>query len=160
MATRPGERIRVQSHTVGTPERWGTILERRETGFLLVEWDDGHESMFLPSMFLPDSDIQIIDSDDIPTEIHIGCQIEVRLDEAQKDCEATATITTGLGAFTASGLSRHNPTTIQVPWIGAEISISRALQDLAQQIGTAASEAIEGNEDGDYPSVPTGTTIN
>ncbi len=142
MAARPGERIKVQSHSVGAPERWGTILERRKTGFLLVEWDDGHESMFLPG-----TDVRIVDSDDVPTETHLGCHIEVRLTETQKDCEATATLMTERGTFRASGLARRNPSDPQVPMIGEELSIARALRDLADQIEAAARQAIERHED-------------
>ncbi len=47
-----GDRIVVESETVGTPTREGEILEvmQGEVGFRYrVRWEDGHESVFTPS---------------------------------------------------------------------------------------------------------------
>lgn len=53
MAAKKGDRIVVESEHVGTPPREGEILEVIEraggTSFR-VRWDDGHESMFTPSV--------------------------------------------------------------------------------------------------------------
>lgn len=51
MSGTAGDRIVVESETVGTPSREGEILEviEGEVGVRYrVRWDDGHESLFTP----------------------------------------------------------------------------------------------------------------
>ncbi len=52
MIGKKGDRIIVESETVGTPTREGEILEviKGEVGIRYrVRWADGHESIFTPS---------------------------------------------------------------------------------------------------------------
>jgi hypothetical protein len=52
MNGKPGQRIVVESESVGTPDREGEILEviQGEVGIRYrVRWADGHESVFTPS---------------------------------------------------------------------------------------------------------------
>lgn len=52
MTAKAGDRIVVESETVGTPTREGEILEvmEGEVGVRYrVRWADGHESIFTPS---------------------------------------------------------------------------------------------------------------
>ncbi len=52
MNGKPGQRIVVESESVGTPDREGEILEviQGEVGIRYrVRWVDGHESVFTPS---------------------------------------------------------------------------------------------------------------
>lgn len=52
MNGKPGQRILVESESVGTPDREGEILEviQGEVGIRYrVRWADGHESVFTPS---------------------------------------------------------------------------------------------------------------
>jgi len=52
MQANVGDRIQVESETVGTPTREGEVLEvmQGEVGVRYrVRWDDGHESVFTPS---------------------------------------------------------------------------------------------------------------
>jgi hypothetical protein len=52
MTGKIGDRILVESETVGTPAREGEILEVIEGELRLryrVRWTDGHESVFTPS---------------------------------------------------------------------------------------------------------------
>lgn len=49
---KPGDRIVVESESVGTPERRGEILEIVEGSLAVsyrVKWDDGHESLVQPA---------------------------------------------------------------------------------------------------------------
>jgi hypothetical protein len=51
MAGKVGDRIVVESETVGTPSREGEILEvvEGEIGVRYrIRWEDGHESVFTP----------------------------------------------------------------------------------------------------------------
>jgi Domain of unknown function (DUF1918) len=53
MQAKAGDRIVVESESVGTPPREGDILDVRtsETGTSYrVRWSDGHESLFRPSV--------------------------------------------------------------------------------------------------------------
>ena len=53
MQAKVGDRIVVESESVGTPPREGDILDVRtsETGTSYrVRWSDGHESLFRPSV--------------------------------------------------------------------------------------------------------------
>jgi len=48
---KPGDRIVVDSHHVGTPPRDGEVVEVVEGSVRVsyrVKWDDGHESLFTP----------------------------------------------------------------------------------------------------------------
>lgn len=48
---KPGDRIVVDSHQVGTPARDGEVVEVVEGSIRVsyrVKWDDGHESLFTP----------------------------------------------------------------------------------------------------------------
>lgn len=52
MQARAGDRIVVESETVGTPTREGEVLEVMEGEIGVryrVRWEDGHESIFTPS---------------------------------------------------------------------------------------------------------------
>jgi hypothetical protein len=52
MTVKAGDRIVVESETVGTPAREGEVLEVIEGGVGVryrVRWEDGHETVFTPS---------------------------------------------------------------------------------------------------------------
>lgn len=52
MAAKTGDRIEIESETVGTPTREGEILEVLQGEVSVryrVRWRDGHETIFTPS---------------------------------------------------------------------------------------------------------------
>ena len=52
MAAKRGDRIEIESETVGTPTREGEILEVLQGQVSVryrIRWQDGHESLFTPS---------------------------------------------------------------------------------------------------------------
>lgn len=52
MTAKRGDRIEVESETVGTPTREGEILEVLQGEISVryrIRWQDGHESVFTPS---------------------------------------------------------------------------------------------------------------
>jgi uncharacterized protein DUF1918 len=52
MSPKSGDRIEIESETVGTPTREGEILEVIQGGLGIryrVRWQDGHESVLSPS---------------------------------------------------------------------------------------------------------------
>ena len=52
MNAKPGDRIAVETETVGQPERQGEVLEIVEGSLGIsyrVRWNDGHESLLQPA---------------------------------------------------------------------------------------------------------------
>ena len=52
MSVKPGDRIEIESETVGTPAREGEIVEVIQGAVSVryrVRWGDGHESVMTPS---------------------------------------------------------------------------------------------------------------
>jgi Domain of unknown function (DUF1918) len=52
MSAKAGDRIEIESETVGTPTREGEILEVMQGELSVryrIRWQDGHETVFTPS---------------------------------------------------------------------------------------------------------------
>jgi hypothetical protein len=69
--------------------------------------------------------------------------IEVLLDEDERHTEAEVLLSHAGKTFTGWGRSRRNPRDPDVPKIGEEIAMARALFDLAHQLMGAAADSIE-----------------
>lgn len=69
-------------------------------------------------------------------------QLTVDIQERERYTEAAAMLTTGGGAMlTGHGVARRNPRDTDVPVIGDELAVSRALSELAHKLlDTAAQE--------------------
>lgn len=140
MQARSRGRIRIQSNTVGAAEREGTVLETRSSGAMVVRWDDGRETIYFPgsdARFQAEAEAPVRSGDTV-----LGCHIELEITETDDDCEAVATLMTRRGSFQARGMSRRNPDDPNVPLIGEELAIARALSSLADQLETEAADAI------------------
>jgi hypothetical protein len=72
--------------------------------------------------------------------------IDVSLDETDERTEAKAVLRVRDREFTGSGQARRNPRDPNVPEIGEELAIARALSDLSHQLVGAAADAIEAFE--------------
>lgn len=59
---------------------------------------------------------------------------------------ATATVTVGARKLTGSGRARRNPHDPQMPEVGEELALARALADLSDQLLRGASKDIEARE--------------
>jgi hypothetical protein len=134
MDAQVGDRIEVTTNTLGVPPRTGEVLERGETT-LRVRWDDGHESTFVPT-----SNCHVVDQDeDASRPTRLTCHIDLELVEDDDECRATATFVTSRGEMQAVGLARRNPVDPQVPMVGEELAIGRALAELGERLVAAAS---------------------
>lgn len=141
-----GDQFIVNSRVVGQPPRTGEIIECIDGGGLTphfrVRWTDGHESIVYPG-----GDARV-EPANIATDgaDRRSVTISLRLEEDSDHCEAVATMRTSVGELKASGRARRNPIDPEVPMIGEELAIARALSHLADQLELAAREAIDVRE--------------
>lgn len=148
MQARSGDRLIVESNRVGDADRAAEILEATPVGSRLrlrVRWDDGHESVMFPG-----SDARV-EPGAMPMP-RVGAverrmaRIELNVTEDADHCEATAQLTTNDTVFSGWGRARRNPRDPNVPMIGEELAIARALGDLSSKLLSAAADAIERHE--------------
>lgn len=127
-----GDRIEVTTNTLGVPPRYGEVLERNDTS-LRVHWDDGHESVFVPS-----SNCRVVEPDERSGPVRLSCHIDVDVVEDTKESRASATLSTSRGTVQSTGVARRNPIDPQIPLVGEELAIGRALRELGDQLVAAA----------------------
>jgi hypothetical protein len=79
--------------------------------------------------------------------------VEIVLTESADQTHANAFLRGGEHELSGWGRSRRNPADPDVPLVGDELAVARALSDLSHQLVLAALEAIEAFE---LPSEPSG----
>jgi hypothetical protein len=161
-----GDRIIVASATLGTPARDGEILEVHGTNGeapYLVRWSDtGRESLFFPG---PDVHMQHYEAPQSQAEAarpaaqgsdqpsrsasHVrNWHIDLYLSEGDESSAAHAVLHGATPTTLDSrGAARHKAGEANVPEIGDEVAVARALRALADRLLATASEdmsAIEG----------------
>lgn len=72
--------------------------------------------------------------------------VELAISEDDEQTRADAILTVGTSRFHGWGRSRRNPSDPDVPRIGEELAVARALSDLAHQLVHAAAGEIEAFE--------------
>ncbi|HEU5484821.1 MAG TPA: dsRBD fold-containing protein [Microlunatus sp.] len=159
-----GDRMVVAGAVLGAPVRDGEIVEVRDRDGgppFLVRWSDtGRESLFFPG---PDShvDHHTSTAETEPAEpassgsarsvaAHVKTwRVDVYLYEDAADTAAHAVLHTGDATRLDSRAEAHrNPHDEDVPEIGDEIAVARALRRLADRLLGAASDdiaAVEGH---------------
>lgn len=145
MRARRGDRLVIEGHRVGTTPRAGEVLGVEGT-VLHVAWEDGHESTFVPG---PDCRIVPRPQDEArePSQLErFGGTIDLRIAEDAHHCEAVATLMTSRGAFEGRGRSRRRVDDPNMPLIGEQLAISRALRALSDSLRQEAVAA-EGRAD-------------
>lgn len=141
-----GDRIEVTTNMLGVAPRQGAVLESTSAGGIRVYWDDGHESVFMPG-----SNCRVLapSGDEGSSPVRLGCHIDVTIIEDEHACTATAKVITSRGVFEGEGVARLKPGDPQVPRIGEELALGRALNALSERLlSTAAVEIAE------HPSGP------
>lgn len=69
--------------------------------------------------------------------------VQIDITEDGSNTRAHAVLATGdATSISGDGLARRNPVDRSVPWIGDELAVSRALEDLATRLHDVASEDI------------------
>lgn len=76
----------------------------------------------------------------------LGCNIHLEITETDDRSEAVATLMTSRGTFEGRGVARRHPDDPQVPMIGEELAIGRALDMLSEQLMGEAASAIRRHE--------------
>jgi Rv2632c-like len=70
--------------------------------------------------------------------------VQLSLEEDDEHTEAQATLRLRDRDFVSRGRARRNPHDPNVPVVGEELAVARALSDLSHQLLAAAAETIEG----------------
>jgi hypothetical protein len=83
---------------------------------------------------------------------HWTVDITCRADRPTHICEAHAVLTAGLDHLAGHGIATKNPADADLPAVGAELAVARALSDLADQLQALAGTEIEA-------WIPTNATI-
>ncbi len=139
MSVSAGDRIEVTSNVLGVAPRYGDVLEVVGDTGLRVRWDDGNETFFVPA-----GNCRMVarEAGTTGAVVQLGCHVDVTLVEEGDECRATASVDTTRGVLRAEGVARRNPTDPQVPMIGEEYALGRALAGLSEQLLSAADEHV------------------
>jgi hypothetical protein len=137
MSVDVGDRIEVTSNVLGVPPRFGEVLSRSGGTGLQVRWDDGSETVFVPA-----GNCRVVSHHDRERGdvVELGCRVDVTITEADDECRATASVDTSRGRLRAEGIARRNPADPQIPMIGEELALGRALESLGEQLISAAND--------------------
>jgi hypothetical protein len=158
-----GDRIVIASNRLDHPLRDGKIVEcRHDDGSppYVVEWSDtGQTGLFFPG---PDAHVEHEGDEDVAVrqavteqagEVQSGrdvktWQVEVSVFESEGDTTAHAVLVAEVPGVDATGRTYRNPHDADVPQIGDEIAVARALRRLSDRLlGVAAEDiaALEGH---------------
>jgi hypothetical protein len=158
-----GDRIVIASNRLDQPLRDGKIVECRHddgTPPYVVEWSDtGQTGLFFPG---PDAQVQHHGDEGTAAqqvvteqaeEVQSGrdvktWQVEVSVFESEGDTTAHAVLVAEVPGVDATGRTYRNPHDVDVPEIGDEIAVARALRRLSDRLlGVAAEDiaALEGH---------------
>jgi hypothetical protein len=139
MRFKAGDRIEVTINTLGVAPRRGAVLESTSAGGIHVQWDDGHQSVFMPGS---NCQLAAASGDVVSHPVRLGCHIDVTIVEDDRECRAIAKVTTNRGFFEGEGIARLKPGDPQIPRIGEELALGRALRALSEQLLSVAAEEI------------------
>jgi hypothetical protein len=145
----------VASARLDRPVRDGEILRVGPDGSgpFLVRWsDDGHETLFFPgpdAHVEPGAPAEPEDGDAAPTHVK-KWSVDVFVYEGPGSTAANAVLRSGVEpALRAQGEARLRPGEADVPEIGDEVAVARALRHLADSLLSTAEgdlETIEGHK--------------
>jgi Domain of unknown function (DUF1918)/Domain of unknown function (DUF1876) len=141
-----GDRVVIASNSLDRPVRTGRVIElRHEDGSppYLVEWSDtGQTALVFPG---PDARIEHHSTAPTPKPAderrHVRTWVvEIQLYETDSETSAHAVLSTGEAVpITSDGHSRRRPGEVNLPEIGDEIAVGRALHHLGELLLTTAS---------------------
>jgi hypothetical protein len=162
MTARTGDRVTVDGHHVGSPPRHGVITEvlgGSGTAHYQVRWDSGESSIVYPqsdfrvtprSRPVVDEETFLSDRSDVDLRLDRSegrqPRLHMWLAEDEAHTEARVTVQLREVEMTGFGVARRNPHDPHVPMVGEELAMSRALQDLADQLLRLARYQIERRE--------------
>lgn len=136
-----GDHVVVEPAKVGHARRRGEVLEilRGAAGDRLrVRWEgDDHESVVTPGsdMFVESHAAEHVD--------RATMRVDIALTEDADHCDAVARIRVRDRDFSGRGRARRHPADPQMPLVGEELAVARALSDLSHQLVGAAADSLE-----------------
>jgi hypothetical protein len=158
MKAEVGDRIVVASGTLHRPIRDGEILQVGEEGAgpYLVRWSDGSESLFFPG---PDAHVEhasreegdgayeqaaAAESRPQPTK---QWSVDIYLYEDESATAANAVLRSDVpGALDVHGEAHRRPADPDMPKVGDEVAVARALRRLADRLLEMASHDLSDAE--------------
>lgn len=151
-----GDRIVIASGRVEAPVRDGTVVEVRAADGsppYVVRWSDGHEGLFFPGADAVVRHDAPPDAPEAPppaaTQVKTW-HVDLQVVEREGVTSAHAVLRGGPPDLAdAEGEARRNPQDADVPRIGDEVAVARALRRLADRLVAAAEadiRAVEGGE--------------
>ena len=70
-------------------------------------------------------------------------RVDIEIDEKDRQTQADVLLEAGEVRYRAWGRARRNPIDPSRPWIGEEVAVARALENLALQLRGAAEHDVE-----------------
>jgi hypothetical protein len=146
----------IASNRLDHTPRDGKVVEcRHEDGSppYVVEWSDtGQRGLFFPG---PDAHLQHFADAEVPAPQepaaapprHVKTwRVQVDIFESGEDTTAHAVLAAEVPGIDARGVARRNPNDPDIPEIGDEVAVARALRRLSDQLLGLASDDISGVE--------------
>jgi hypothetical protein len=130
----------VEGAKVGLARRRGEVLEILQGAGgsrLRIRWEgNDHESVIAPG---PDLRIEAgkggVD--------RISLRIDISVTEDADHCEAVAHVRMREREFSGWGRARRNPSDPEMPVVGEELAVARALSEVSHQLVVAAADSLE-----------------
>lgn len=141
MEVHVGDHVVVEAAKVGQARRRGEVLEILHGAAgnrLRVRWEgDEHESVVTPGsdMFVESPASEYLD--------RTSLRVDVAITEDADHCDAVARVRVRDRDFSGWGRARRHPTDPQMPLVGEELAVARALSDLSHQLVVAAADSLE-----------------
>lgn len=141
MEAHVGDHVVVEGAKVGQAPRRGEVIEiLRGAGGdrLRVRWEgDQHETVLAPG-----SDTHI-EMGAERTLDRASMRVDVTLTEDADHCEAVARVRMRDHDFAGWGRARRHPADPEMPVVGEELAVARALSDVSHQLVVAAADSLE-----------------
>ncbi|MBN2622149.1 MAG: DUF1876 family protein [Acidimicrobiales bacterium] len=140
MEAHVGDHVVVEGARVGMAPRRGEvteILHGTEGDRFRVRWEgDAHETVLVPG---PDMRVEPGGRQLDRTSV----RVDVTLSEDADHCEAVARTRVRDREISGWGRARRNPADPELPIVGEELAVARALADVSHQLIGAAADSLE-----------------
>jgi hypothetical protein len=135
-----GDHVIVEGAKVGLARRRGEVLEILHGAGgsrLRIRWEgNDHESVIAPG---PDLRIEAGEGG----VDRISLRIDISVTEDADHCEAVAHVRMREREFSGWGRARRNPSDPEMPVVGEELAVARALSEVSHQLVVAAADSLE-----------------
>jgi hypothetical protein len=143
MEAHVGDHVVVEGAKVGAGRRRGEVLEvvpGTSGDRLRVRWEGAdHETVLAPG---PDLRVEAEPAAGGSTDRR-SLRLDVSLTEDADHCEAVARLRLGAREFTGWGRAQRNPADPEMPVVGEDLAVARALSEISHQLVVAAADSLE-----------------